>query len=100
MRPARAHRDANHPDIVNTLRRCGATVVDLAAVGAGCPDILVGIGGRNYLLEIKDGAQVPSRRRLRATQVDFIATWRGHSAVVTDVPQALAAVGITTRGTP
>ena len=94
-RPPRAHRDANHPAIVDALTRCGCTVVDLAAVGAGVPDILVGVGGHNFLLEIKDGTRAPSARKLRETQVEFIATWRGHTAVVTDVPQALAAVGIT-----
>lgn len=94
-RPPRAHRDANHPAIVDALTRCGATVVDLAAVGGGCPDILVGVGGRNYLLEIKDGARAPSRRKLRPAQVIFALLWRGHTTVVVNVPEALAAVGIT-----
>ena len=51
--PARV--DANQPVIVAALRAIGATVQHLHAVGQGCPDILVGYDGVNFLMEIKDG---------------------------------------------
>ena len=38
--------DANHADIVDALRRVGASVVSLASVGNGVPDLLVGFNGR------------------------------------------------------
>ena len=41
MRQA-AKRDANHAQIVKRFRDIGASVLDLGAVGKGCPDILVG----------------------------------------------------------
>ena len=42
--------DANQNEIVDALRKAGCSVQILSSVGKGCPDILVGRGGRNYLL--------------------------------------------------
>lgn len=75
--------DANHAAIVSLLRRMGATVQSLAAVGKGCPDILVGLRGQNYLIEIKDGAKPPSKRRLTPEQETWHASWRGQVMVMT-----------------
>ena len=50
-----ARVDDNHAKIVASLRLVGCTVLDLSAVGQGCPDIMVGLAGVNYLIEIKDG---------------------------------------------
>lgn len=88
-----ARVDANHAVIVAGLRACGATVQSLAAIGAGCPDILVGHRGRNLMFEIKDGAKVPSARALTADQVEWHAAWRGSVVVVNNVEQAIAALG-------
>jgi hypothetical protein len=33
--------DANHGEIVKALRSAGCGVLDLSAVGNGCPDLLV-----------------------------------------------------------
>jgi len=63
----------------------------LHQVGAGCPDALVGIDGRNLLLEIKDGSKPPSRRALTADEIAFHAAWRGEIAVVATVAEALEA---------
>lgn len=35
--------DANHSQIVKALRQCGVSVLSLAPVGHGCPDLLIGI---------------------------------------------------------
>ena len=43
--------DANQPEIVAALRAAGATVQHLHEVGQGCPDILAGFRGRNYLID-------------------------------------------------
>jgi len=64
-----ARIDANQPAIIAALRSIGATVQPLHAVGGGCPDLLVGLRGRNILMEVKDGARPPSERRLTADQV-------------------------------
>lgn len=66
----------------------------LSAVGHGCPDLLVGFRGVNYLLEIKDGGKPPGDRKLTGDERTWHSTWGGRCAVVTDVDGALAAVGI------
>lgn len=43
--------DANQPEIVAALHAVGATVQHLHEVGHGCPDILVGFRGKNYLID-------------------------------------------------
>ena len=48
--------DMNQPEIVADLRGIGATVQHLHMVGHGCPDILVGFRGNNWLFEIKTKA--------------------------------------------
>ena len=56
--------DANHTPVIEALRGIGAFVQSLAAIGCGCPDLLVGYRGRWVLMEIKDGEQIPSKRDL------------------------------------
>lgn len=93
-----ANRDRNHPEIVAALRAIGCTVVDLAAVGGGVPDLLVGYRGRNLLVEVKDGSVSPSRRQLRETQVQFRTDWRGQWSMVTDVAGAVELAQAVGRG--
>ena len=45
--------DANQTEIVKALRQVGASVQSLASTGKGCPDLLVGFRGVNWLLEVK-----------------------------------------------
>jgi len=71
--------DANQSAIVSALRAVGASVVDLSAVGKGCPDLLVGFRGRTYLLEVKNKA---GRNRLTADQDVFLAWWHGVPPVI------------------
>lgn len=84
--------DANQALIVGALRACGAAVQSLAAVGKGCPDLLVGFKGRNLLMEVKDGRKPPSDRKLTPDQVEWHAAWAGQIVVVESVEQALAAL--------
>jgi hypothetical protein len=84
--------DGNHAEVVHALRKIGASVQSLAAVGAGCPDLAVGFRGVNWLIELKDGSKVPSAQKLTADQIAFRALWRGQYAVVTSADQAIALV--------
>lgn len=90
-RPAKV--DANQREIVEALRSIGATVQHLHAVAKGCPDLLVGRGGVNYLLEVKDGNKPPSARKLTADQIEWHNIWQGNAAVVSTIDEAIAAVG-------
>lgn len=80
--------DANQPEIVDALRRAGATVQHLHTVGHGCPDIAVGYGGRTYLLEIKRAGA-----RMTPDEVEWHERWQGHATVVYCVRDALDVIG-------
>lgn len=88
-----ARADDNQQAIINGLLAVGATVKTLHRVGMGCPDLLVGYRGANYLIEVKDGAKPPSARKLTPAQVDFFDTWRGQCAVATSLDEALEIIG-------
>ena len=87
-----AKTDANHAEIVAALRKIGASVHDTSAVGRGFPDLVVGLRGRNWLIECKDGAKAPSARKLTPDQIEFKATWRGHWAVAISPEDAVSIV--------
>ena len=87
--------DDNHAAIVRALRDVGATVLSLAAVGGGCPDLVVGFRTTNYLIEVKDGAKPPSARKRTPAQAHFAETWRGSHSLVNSPREALQAIGAT-----
>jgi hypothetical protein len=86
--------DANQRQVVAALRGAGATVQLLHAVGEGCPDLLVGHLGANYLLEVKDGSKPPSAQKLTPQQEVWHRDWRGHRVVVNSPEAALGAIGM------
>lgn len=88
----RARLDRNQKEIVEALRAAGMSVVSLAAVGNGCPDIAVGYNGWTFMLEIKDGKLPPSARRLTDAESRFASLWRGHLEVVNSTEEALAVI--------
>lgn len=77
-----ANTDRNHPEIVKHLEQIGCSVLSLAAVGKGVPDLLAGRRAVNVLLEVKNPKQRPSARKLRDNQQDWHLRWRGQVAVV------------------
>jgi Holliday junction resolvase len=86
-----ARIDTNHKEIVKALREAGATVVSLAAMKHGCPDILVGYGNVTMLMEIKKD----EKAKFTPDQLDFIAKWKGGPVCRVDsVESALRALGI------
>jgi hypothetical protein len=90
-----ARTDANQTQIVEALRKCGASVQSLAAVGKGVPDLLVGLRGRNYLLECKDGDKPPSARKLTPDQEQWHLKWAGQVLTVTSAEDALRQLDLT-----
>lgn len=81
--------DDNQAEIVEALERIGATVQSLASIGKGCPDLLVGFRGVNYLMEVKDGSKPPSARVLTHDEIDWHAKWYGQKCVVESVEDAV-----------
>lgn len=79
--------DQNQAEIIDALRRVGASVYPLHFAGKGCPDLIVGFRGRNYLIEVKS-----SRGKLNADQRTFHQAWRGHVCVVRSAREAIDAI--------
>jgi hypothetical protein len=83
-----AKTDRNQADIVAALRAIGAMVQPLHMVGQGVPDLLVGIGSKLLLVEVKDGKRPPSERRLTPEQERWHAAWAGYPVyVISDVAE-------------
>ena len=89
MRRYAAKIDRNQVEIVETLRRAGASVQPLHTVGDGVPDLLIGYRGVNLLLEVKG-----PRGTLTPDQVEWHGAWRGHVVVVRTIDEALRAAGM------
>ena len=86
-----ARIDTNHKEIVKALREAGATVVSLASMKHGCPDLLVGYQNETLLMEIKKD----SKAKFTPDQLDFIAKWKGGPVSRVDsVDAALRALGV------
>ena len=80
--------DANQKEIVELLRQLGLTVQHLHNVGKGCPDLLVGHNGINYLIEVKDGL----KGKLTKDQIVWHNDWKGQKIVIRSLAQALSFV--------
>ena len=91
-----ARIDENQPAIVKALYQAGCDVQTLAAVGKGCPDLLISVGGKNYLLEVKNPEKPKADQRLTPAQVIWHEKWRGQVAIVRTIDEALIAVGLLT----
>ena len=91
MRAART--DENHTAIVQALLDAGCSVQSLAAVGCGCPDLVVGFAGVNVLLEIKreklSGGVKPGTWEAQSKFREF---WKGQQCIVRSPEEAMAAV--------
>lgn len=93
-----ARTDANQQEIVEALRKVGATVHVTSHVGEGFPDLVVGFRWQTYLMELKDGDKPPSGRKLTPDEKFFLDHWKGGPAVVVnDAAEALAVLGLEER---
>jgi len=89
-----ARIDTNHKEIVKALRDAGATVVSLASMKHGCPDLMVGYAGETLLMEIKKD----SKAKFTPDQLEFMGNWRGGAiSRVDSVEAAIRALGITRK---
>lgn len=72
--------DGNQTELVEAFRTLGCSVLSLAAVGKGVPDLLVATHGITWLVEVK---MLKGKETL--DQVEFAANWQGCRAIVRDV---------------
>jgi Holliday junction resolvase len=89
-----ARIDTNHKEIVKALRDAGASVISMASLKHGTPDILVGYAGETILMEIKRDAKA----KFTSDQLEFLGKWKGGAVSRVDsVDAALRALGITRK---
>ena len=80
--------DDNQTKIVKELRAEGMTVQHLHGVHGGCPDIVVGYKGKNYMFEIKRDKAA----KLTPDQVIWHHNWQGQVTIITTSEEAINAI--------
>lgn len=68
-------KDANHNEIAKIFMLHGFAVLDISQVKHAC-DMFVAKGGITFAIEVKDGSQVPSRRKLTQGEKLFREYWK------------------------
>lgn len=85
----RKRTDANHALLMQTFRKLGCSIIDLSAVGKGCPDLAIGKHGKTALVEIKRD----DKAKHTPAQLEFMAGWHGGTlATVRDIEGAVRLV--------
>lgn len=79
--------DLNQAEIVAALRKAGCSVQSLAAIGHGCPDILVARANRMWLMELK-----AEKGKLTDDQIIWHSDWNAPIHIVRSVLEALTVV--------
>jgi len=80
--------DDNQTRIVKDLREAGMTVQHLHNVHGGCPDIVVGYKGKNYMFEIKRDKVA----KLTPDQVIWHHNWQGQVNIIITSEEAINAI--------
>jgi Holliday junction resolvase len=81
--------DFNQKVIVERLRAMGMSVFHLHEVGKGCPDLLCGINGQTYLVEVKRD----DKASYTPQQLEFQGNWKGSPVIrINSVEEAIAFV--------
>jgi len=86
----RAKVDRNHAEVVEALRKAGASVQSLAQIGRGVPDLLVATHKGMWLMEVKDGKKSPSQRLLTEDELQWHWNWKQPVYIVYSATEALA----------
>lgn len=89
MKRRAAKVDRNQAEIVKALRQMGCSVLSMAAIGNGAPDLLVARCGRVLLVEVKNSEQCPSKQRLTEDQVSFHRNWNSEINIIHSVDEAI-----------
>ena len=65
--------DFNQQEIIDAMRKMGASVTNLSRVGVGCPDLLVGYCSVTLLVEVKSNPKA----KYTPDQEKWLQTWKG-----------------------
>lgn len=89
-----AQVDRNQASIVHALREAGVSVQHLHTIGHGCPDIVCGVGKKNFLFEIKNPEMSKKGRELTLDETFWHKTWRGQVGIILSAEDALWEMGL------
>ncbi len=92
--------DSNHGAIVDALEQAGASVLSLASLGKGAPDVAFGVSGRTFLAEIKPDTHLKAHA-VKPHQLEWAARWRGGPVHLLRTPvDAFELVNLIRMGAP
>jgi hypothetical protein len=86
--------DDNQKRIVDQLRRLNISVQHLHTIGKGCPDLLLGVRNKNFLIELKDDDKPESKKKLTEDEEKFFREWRGQVNKCETLEEILKVVGL------
>lgn len=93
MRARRGSKDRNHGALTAAFEQLGCSVADLSnARLPGWPDVVVGVVGRNHLVEFKNLETRYGRAGLNPNQQVFARDWRGGKLFVVSSVDEVAAL--------
>lgn len=93
VRVRRGKKDANHDAMKLVFEQLGCSVADLYNAGLpGFPDVVVGVAGKNVLVEIKNPETRYGRSGLNSNQTAFSRDWRGGQVYVVSAAEEVAAL--------
>lgn len=91
--------DNIQPQIVQTFELAGFSVLLLAGVGKGCPDLLIANAwNRTALIEVKSG-NARTKKSTKKRQDDFRSRWKGNVFTVRNVDDAVQVILELTKST-
>lgn len=94
MRKA-ARVDDNQKEIVKQLRQIpNLSIAITSQLGKGFPDFIIGYKSLNYMIELKDGSKVESKRKLTPDEVIFHESWKGQINVCNNIEEIFKLIGI------
>jgi hypothetical protein len=116
-----ARKDDNQDEMRDAAHELGATTLTIHQLGDGAPDIIIGtegltiVGrlgvheeafidlasklgyriytGANIMVEIKDGAKPPGKRRLTPDEEKWHESWRGQKTIWARIDQVVKGLG-------
>lgn len=76
--------DQGQQEAIALVRDLPASVEITTGLGRGKPDLIVGFQGLTTWVEFKREEKTAAQKRLRASQTDWLKTWRGSPVLVVD----------------
>lgn len=90
MPPTHARRkDTNQPGVEQELRDLGFSVLSIHTVGKGCPDLVVGALGLNFIVELKHDFAA-----LTEPEKDWHKAWQGQVRIAETAEEIIRAFAV------